>query len=183
MRGRSLEFGGMMQCTMKRIIIWNGHAQPMFPFSDLGWPRELSFSECLACDNYEMYNFICAIWWSTPCLSTHVSASFCLSVPFLEAVSPRVFTQFSLNLQKTFTLWEETKFEPFNVNCQISSPHKPKQSMKQVKFGVSRHFLDNAWGNGPNFAMLMYPDHVQNWLILAWDFGPCLLSPFWCHFD
>ena len=37
----SLEFGGMMKCTMKRITIWNGHA-----FSDVGPPRVLSFSEC-----------------------------------------------------------------------------------------------------------------------------------------
>ena len=42
-----LKFGDMMQCTMKRMTIWNGHAQPMFPFSDLFWPRVLSFSECL----------------------------------------------------------------------------------------------------------------------------------------
>ena len=26
------KFGGVMQCTMKRITIWNGHAQPMFAF-------------------------------------------------------------------------------------------------------------------------------------------------------
>ena len=28
----SLKFGGMMQCTMKGMTIWNGHAQPMFAF-------------------------------------------------------------------------------------------------------------------------------------------------------
>ena len=42
-----LKFGGMMQYIMKRIIIWNAHVQPVFAFSDLGWPRILSFSECL----------------------------------------------------------------------------------------------------------------------------------------
>ena len=52
-------FGGMMQFTMKRNIVWNchtqlmfifsdlGHTQLMFTFSDLGQPRVLSFSECL----------------------------------------------------------------------------------------------------------------------------------------
>ena len=35
----------------KQITIWNGIAQPMFTFSDLSWPRVLSFSKCLV----EMY--------------------------------------------------------------------------------------------------------------------------------
>ena len=42
-----LKFGGMVQCTMKLIVICNSHAQPMFTFSDLGRPRVLSFSERL----------------------------------------------------------------------------------------------------------------------------------------
>ena len=43
-----LNFGGMMHCTMKWITVWNGHAQPMFAFSDLCRPRVLSSSERLA---------------------------------------------------------------------------------------------------------------------------------------
>ena len=41
-----------MQCSMKWITIWNGHAQPMFTVSDFGWPRVLSFSECLVLELY-----------------------------------------------------------------------------------------------------------------------------------
>ena len=43
--------------------------------------------------------------------------------------------------------------------------------VKRVKFGVSRHFLKNHWGNGRKFCMMMYPDHFQNW----YDFGYSLL--------
>ena len=39
--------------------------------------------------------------------------------------------------------------------------------MKRVKLGVSSHFLENAWGNGLKYGMLVYPDHLQNWL----DYG------------
>ena len=43
-----LAFGGMMQCTMKTITIWNGHAQSMLAFLFYpGRPRVLSFSEHL----------------------------------------------------------------------------------------------------------------------------------------
>ena len=42
-----LKFRDMMQFTMKRITVWNGHTQLMCAFSDLGWPRVLSFSERL----------------------------------------------------------------------------------------------------------------------------------------
>ena len=35
------------------------------------------------------------------------------------------------------------------------------------KFGVSRHFLETHLGNGLKFCMLMYPEHLQNWL----DYG------------
>ena len=41
------KFGCMMQCSMKRITIWNGQAQPIVTFSDLGRPRVLSLSERL----------------------------------------------------------------------------------------------------------------------------------------
>ena len=41
-----LKFGGMLKYTMQ-IIIWNGHAQSVFAFSDLGQPRVLSFPERL----------------------------------------------------------------------------------------------------------------------------------------
>ena len=40
-----LKYGGIMQCIMKRITFWNGHAQ--LAFSDFGRPRVLSFSERL----------------------------------------------------------------------------------------------------------------------------------------
>ena len=43
-----LKLCGMVQFTIKRIIVWNGHNQLIFAFSDLGRPRVLSFSECLA---------------------------------------------------------------------------------------------------------------------------------------
>ena len=37
-----LKFGGMMQFTMKQIILWNGHPQLMFGFSDLGLLRSVT---------------------------------------------------------------------------------------------------------------------------------------------
>ena len=39
------KFGGMMQFTLQRIILWNDHTQLMFAFSDLGEPRVLLFCE------------------------------------------------------------------------------------------------------------------------------------------
>ena len=39
------KFGGMVQFTMKRITVWNGHTHLMFAFSDLVQPRVLSFFE------------------------------------------------------------------------------------------------------------------------------------------
>ena len=41
------KFGGMMQFTLQRIIVWNGHTQLIFAFPDIGRPRVLSFSERL----------------------------------------------------------------------------------------------------------------------------------------
>ena len=46
-RHYGLDFGGLVQSTMKPIIIWNGHAQQMFAFPDLDRPRVLSFVERL----------------------------------------------------------------------------------------------------------------------------------------
>ena len=43
--------------------------------------------------------------------------------------------------------------------------------VKLVKFVVSWHFPENAWTNGLKFCMLMYPDHLHNWLC----FGHALL--------
>ena len=51
-----LKFGGMMQFAMKRITVWNGHAQLMFTFYDLGWPRMLSFSERLVYHMFWIYD-------------------------------------------------------------------------------------------------------------------------------
>ena len=45
-------------------------------------------------------------------------------------------------------------------------------SLEQVKFGVSEHLHDNAWGNGLKCCMLMYPYHHQNWL----DYGHGMLN-------
>ena len=42
--------------------------------------------------------------------------------------------------------------------------------VKLVKFGVSGHFLVNSW-KGLKFCLLMYHDHLQNWL----DYGYSLL--------
>ena len=68
--------------------------------------------------------------------------------------------------------------------------------MKWVKFGVSRHFLENPLRKWPGICMLMYLEHLLNWvdyghsllifLILAlfwlcemgqiWGFGSCSLD-------
>ena len=50
----SLKFGGMMQFTIKRITVWNGHTQLIFAFSDLGRTRVLSFSERLVLTGIEV---------------------------------------------------------------------------------------------------------------------------------
>ena len=50
-----LKFVGMMQFTMKQITIWNGHAQPMFVFSDFSQPKVLLFSECLVQNHPRVY--------------------------------------------------------------------------------------------------------------------------------
>ena len=58
---------------------------------------------------------------------------------------PGVFAQIPLNLQKPFTLWNETTYYFFKVICRISRSRGPKKIiMKQVKFGVSRHFVENT---------------------------------------
>ena len=36
---------------------------------------------------------------------------------------------------------------------------------ERVKFGVSGHFPETHGGNGLKFCMLMYLDHLQNWLV------------------
>ena len=41
------KFGGMMQLTMKRITVRNGHTLLMFAFSNLGCLKMLSFSDYL----------------------------------------------------------------------------------------------------------------------------------------
>ena len=43
--------------------------------------------------------------------------------------------------------------------------------MKWVKFGVSGHFLENPLRKWPGICMLMYLEHLQNWV----DYGCSLL--------
>ena len=53
--------------------------------------------------------------------------------------------------------------------------------VKWVKFQVSKHFLTNARRNGLIFCMLMYLDHLWNWLDYGHGLLICLLilMPFW----
>ena len=58
---------------------------------------------------------------------------------------PGVFAQIPLNLQKPFTLWNETTYYFFKVICPILRSRGPKKIIvKHVKFGVSRHFVENT---------------------------------------
>ena len=52
--------------------------------------------------------------------------------------------------------------------------------VKRVKFGVSRHILENAWGNGLKFCMLMYLDYLHKWLVLGHGLSTfVILALFW----
>ena len=53
--------------------------------------------------------------------------------------------------------------------CWISSFYHQFDIMKWVKFGVSEHFPENAWENSLTFYMLMYLDHLQNWLVYGYS--------------
>ena len=65
------------------------------------------------------------------CLSVH------LSVTLLGPISPRVFTQIVLNLQKTHSprgMKQHTCITFSRNTCQISRSHRPKNLVKQIKF-------------------------------------------------
>ena len=52
--------------------------------------------------------------------------------------------------------------------------------VKQVRFGISVIFFRTHGSNGLKFDMLMYPDHIWNWLLLGHGLLVFLiLAPFW----
>ena len=85
--------------------------------------------EFLAAVSSSINIFVCL----SVCLSVHVHL---LSVRHTSRrnIPYRVivFSQISLNLQKTFTLWDEIIYYFFNVTCHISRSHRPKNLLKHV---------------------------------------------------
>ena len=100
-----------------------------------------------------------------PCLS--VSLSVCPSVPAFAST-------FRHRLLWNLIIWLETPTvcgsKIFKVIWQISRSHRPQNLVKRVKLSVFRYVLENAWGKGLKYCMLMYPDHLIRFWSRSVDF-------------
>ena len=95
----------------------------------------------------------------------HIHKRPCLSVSLSVRPSvPAFASTFHDRLPCYFIIWLETPTacgsQIFKVLWQISRSHRPKNLMKRVKLRVFGHFLENAWGKGLKYRMLMYPDYL-----------------------
>ena len=104
----------------------------------------------------------CVVYVILRCGKLSVRLSVCPSVPAFAST-------FHHRLPWYFIRWLETLTacgsQISKVIWQISRSHRPKKQVKRVKFRVFGYFLENAWGNGLKYHMLLYPDH----LILFWS--------------
>ena len=76
--------------------------------------------------------------------------------------------------------WPLSELIRFWSVCWYSSFWHHFDLVKQVKFGIFRIFFRMHERNGLKFDMLMYPDHLRNWVHLGHGL---LVSLFWRHFD
>ena len=92
----------------------------------------------------------CSVLWCVVCgilaaASISIKASVCLPVcPSVSAFA----NSFHYRLPWYVIRWFETACgsQIFEVICQISRSHSPKNFVKRVKFRVFGHFRENAWG-------------------------------------
>ena len=110
----------------------------------------------------------CVVYVILRCGKLTVRLSVCLSVPAFASM-------FHHRLPWYFIRWLETPTpfgsQIFKVIWQISRSHSPpKNLVKRVKSRVFGHFLENAWGKGLKYHMLMYPDHLIRFWSRSVDF-------------
>ena len=60
-------------------------------------------------------------------------------------------------IRNTYWLWLPN-FQGHMANFKVTQAKK--NLVKRVKLRVFGHFLENAWGKGLKYRMLMYPDHL-----------------------
>ena len=99
-------------------------------------------------------------------INTPFCLSICQSITLFREISPRVFKFHEIYRKHSLCERKQDIFF-FKVICLISRLHRPKNFVKQVRFGVSMHSQEN----GLKFAVLMYLYHLQKLL----DFGHGLL--------
>ena len=95
----------------------------------------------------------------------HIHKRPCLSVSLSVRPSVPAFAiTFHHRLPWYFIIWLETPTargsQIFKVYGKFQGHTGQKNLVKRVKLRVFGHFLENAWGKGLKYHMLMYPDHL-----------------------
>ena len=104
----------------------------------------------------------CSVLWCVVCHSSlrqTARPSVCLSVcPSLcEHVSSPITLVLYQMIRNTYCFW----LPNFQGHNAIFNATQAKQRLvKRVKSRVFGHFLENAWGKGLRYHMLLYPDHL-----------------------
>ena len=93
------------------------------------------------------------------CGKLSVRLSVCLSVSLSQRLRARFITYYigTLSDDKKHLLLVAPKFSRSYAKFQGHTGQK--KQVKRIKSRVFGHFLENAWGKGLKYPMLLYPDH------------------------
>ena len=123
-----LQFSGMIQCTIKGITIWNGHAQPVF--ASLSRPVEGAVVHWRYC----IHN---AQIVSTDIRASYQQADGRLTARSLKVSRPR---DSSLELSNRSNVWQDHKQQRRRDACQISERYD-YCNIQSRGFATSRNFV------------------------------------------
>ena len=96
----------------------------------------------------------CVVYAILRCGKLPVRLSVCPSL--CEHVSSLITLVLYHMIRNTYCLWLPN-FQGHMANSKVTQAKKPSET---VTFRVFGHFLENAWGNGLKYHMLLYPDHL-----------------------
>ena len=110
----------------------------------------------------------CVVYVILRCGKLSVCLSVCLSIcPCLcEHVSSPITSVLYEMIRNTYCLWLPN-FQGHMANFKVT---QAKKTVKRVKLMVFGHFLENAWGKGLKYHMLLYPDHLIRFWLRSVDF-------------
>ena len=147
---------------MKRIIVWNGHAQLLFTFSDLGRPWVMSFSERLVVvvGHSTAYSAITSFEINHIALSPYVIGSCYFNIVFGICQSAcNLYVHLILNV-----IFKQTGCKYIAVISVYFSAFVYHYSWLVVKITVSKRLTSKY-----SFGCSWYSYHRISWIICCWN--------------